>query len=75
MNRVEIDENLCKGCGLCALACPKKILGISETKRNSKGYAPAECLAPSSCSACRSCALICPDVCITVYKEKEEKVS
>jgi 2-oxoglutarate ferredoxin oxidoreductase subunit delta len=69
MNRVEINTEACKGCRLCIRACPKKILEISTTKRNAKGYSPVECINPRACSACRSCALTCPDVCITIFKE------
>ena len=32
-----IDETLCKGCGLCARACPKGIIALSGTKINAKG--------------------------------------
>ena len=42
MVRVTIDENLCKGCGLCARACPKHIIELSKTRINAKGYHPAE---------------------------------
>lgn len=69
MNRIEIDAESCKGCKLCMRACPKKILALSKTARNSKGYNTAECVDMASCTACKSCALTCPDVCITVYKD------
>ena len=42
MVRVTINENLCKGCGLCVRACPKHIIALSKTKINAKGYHPAE---------------------------------
>lgn len=41
MNYVVIDEERCKGCGLCINACPKKVLSFSK-KFNSKGYHPAQ---------------------------------
>lgn len=63
-----IDEERCKGCGLCVRACPKKILQISETIINRAGYHPAELTAPESCVACASCALTCPDMCIAIQK-------
>ena len=43
---VSINELVCKGCGLCARACPKNVLELSRTKLNAKGYHPAE--GPSS---------------------------
>lgn len=65
---VTINEEGCKGCGLCARACPKHILRLSETKINSKGYHPAENFDMGSCTACKACALTCPDVCIEIEK-------
>ena len=29
MNRVTFNEDLCKGCGLCVEACPKKIIALA----------------------------------------------
>ena len=66
--KVTVDEQRCKGCGLCALACPKKIMGLSETKIKSKGYRPAECKEPEKCIGCAFCATMCPDTVITVEK-------
>jgi 2-oxoglutarate ferredoxin oxidoreductase subunit delta len=43
---VTINENLCKGCGLCARACPKKIIELSKEKINAKGYHPATVVRP-----------------------------
>ena len=42
MVKVTINENLCKGCGLCVRACPKGIIELSKAKINAKGYHPAE---------------------------------
>lgn len=68
MIKLTIREDRCKGCGLCVRACPKKILAISSSKINSKGYRPAELIDPDACIACASCARTCPDVCITIEK-------
>lgn len=68
MAKVTIVEELCKGCGLCVRACPKKIMQLSKTKLNSKGYHPAEVVDPGACIACAACARTCPDVVITVEK-------
>ena len=64
MVRVTIDENLCKGCGLCARACPKHIIELSKTRINAKGYHPAEVINMEACIGCTSCARTCPDVVI-----------
>ena len=37
---VTINEERCKGCGLCVRACPKKIMQLSKSKLNAKGYHP-----------------------------------
>lgn len=60
-----IDEQYCKGCGLCMHYCPKQILKKSE-RRNAKGYVPPMAAAPEQCSKCRTCELICPELAITL---------
>ena len=41
MVKVTINENLCKGCGLCVRACPKGVLALAKDKLNAKGYHPS----------------------------------
>jgi len=66
---VLIDEELCKGCGLCVTVCTKKLLAISKEKINSKGYFPVVfCDEEEKCTACTLCAVMCPDLAITIYK-------
>jgi 2-oxoglutarate ferredoxin oxidoreductase subunit delta len=69
MARVYFNEDKCKGCGLCADACPKKIIVLSE-KLNTKGYHPASVSEENmkECIGCASCARMCPDVVIKVEK-------
>lgn len=67
MPKVTVNENLCKGCGLCTTACPKKIIVLSG-KLNNKGYHPAHVFDIEKCIACAMCAMMCPDVAITVEK-------
>ncbi|MGN0796028.1 MAG: 4Fe-4S binding protein [Christensenellales bacterium] len=68
MAKITIDEKLCKGCGLCAEACPKKILAVSKTVSNDKGYFVIECNDMANCIGCAFCATTCPDCVITVEK-------
>ncbi|MCL2392259.1 MAG: 4Fe-4S dicluster domain-containing protein [Oscillospiraceae bacterium] len=65
---VRICAETCKGCELCVLFCPKKIIAISSYI-NDKGYSPAECIKKDECVGCKSCALVCPDGAISIYKE------
>lgn len=66
-----IDSNRCKGCGLCIMVCPKKVLEIS-TDVNTKGYFPAYQARPKDCIHCTACCMICPDVAITITEIAEE---
>jgi 2-oxoglutarate ferredoxin oxidoreductase subunit delta len=68
MNRVVIDPERCKGCGLCLSFCPKKILVFSETP-NAAGYCPVLCVEEAKCIACTNCASICPETVFEIYKE------
>ncbi|HOI16359.1 MAG TPA: 4Fe-4S binding protein [Geobacteraceae bacterium] len=68
MPKIEIDELRCKGCGLCAIACPKKLIILSE-QINSHGYTPAVFSGTEQqCTGCCLCAEMCPDVAIKVFK-------
>ena len=68
MPKVTFQTDLCKGCGLCVDACPKKIIALSSDKLNKKGHSPAEITDPSKCIGCAFCATMCPDCVITVEK-------
>ena len=67
MAKTIFKEELCKGCGLCVSACPKKIVVLQE-KLNSKGYHPAGVIEQDKCIGCAFCATMCPDCVITVEK-------
>ena len=68
MAKVTFNKDLCKGCGLCVDACPKKIIALAKDEINFKGYHPAQITDQSACIACAFCATMCPDCVITVEK-------
>ncbi len=68
MPKITVDESVCKGCGLCANACPLKIIFLDTGRLNLKGYHPARLMEPGRCTGCASCAAMCPDTAITVEK-------
>jgi 2-oxoglutarate ferredoxin oxidoreductase subunit delta len=42
---------------------------------NMKGYRSAVLFDPeNNCTGCALCAVVCPDVCITVFRDVREKV-
>jgi len=68
MPRVIVDQQFCKGCGLCVDACPEKIMALDLEQISLKGYNPAFCTDMEKCNACLSCAQMCPDVAITIER-------
>lgn len=57
--RVEINEQECKGCGLCVRACPPQVLRLSE-RLNSYGYHPVMYVG-QGCTGCGACFYACPE--------------
>jgi len=53
---IVVNIERCKGCNLCVVACPAKVL-LLNNEANSKGYNYSYMADPD-----------CPDACITVYK-------
>lgn len=66
MTKAFIDPTVCKGCGLCAVTCPKKVIALDRSVLNAKGYHPARVIDLENCIGCAMCALMCPDCAITV---------
>jgi len=66
--RVEIIPDQCKGCELCVLECPKKVLEIGENI-NKLGYKNAR-YKGEGCIGCGICFYACPEPgTITVYQK------
>ncbi len=68
---VVVNTERCKGCNLCVVACPLKVLSLSK-EVNIKGYNYAVQVVDDVCTGCCSCGTVCPDGCISVYRVKNE---
>ncbi|NQT96094.1 MAG: 4Fe-4S dicluster domain-containing protein [Candidatus Omnitrophica bacterium] len=67
MAKIKIDSEICKGCELCIIYCPKHCI-VSSGKINKRGVKPAMPKKDAECTGCTICALICPDCAIEVYR-------
>ena len=56
-----IKEKRCKGCGICAAFCQKKVLEVSLLGK----ITPVR---PEDCIACGQCEMRCPDFAIFVER-------
>ncbi|MBR9979979.1 MAG: 4Fe-4S dicluster domain-containing protein [Desulfatitalea sp.] len=65
-----IELNRCKGCGLCVMVCPKKVLELSD-QVNNMGYFPAYQARPEDCILCAICCTMCPDVAISITEKAD----
>jgi len=68
---VEVENEVCKGCELCVVACPKDCLVMGENV-NKKGYHYVVFNDIENCVGCADCAVVCPDAVLTVFRAKIE---
>ncbi|MBN2363099.1 4Fe-4S binding protein [candidate division WOR-3 bacterium] len=57
--KVVINASLCKGCGLCIIACPKNCL-VASPDLNEKSFHPAA-YTGEGCIGCGTCFYTCPE--------------
>jgi NAD-dependent dihydropyrimidine dehydrogenase PreA subunit len=55
---LNLDSEICVGCGICTLVCPHQVLDVSEKK--------AKVVDSNGCMECGACAKNCPVEAITV---------
>lgn len=67
--QIIIDENICKGCGLCTVTCPRTLLKLSD-ETSITGYNPATITSQEKCAGCALCAGMCPALAINVFSRK-----
>lgn len=65
--KIQIYENICKGCGICIEFCPLKVLEQSR-EMNKRGYYPPKLRDAEKCTGCRICELMCPDFAIAAIE-------
>lgn len=58
--RVEVEERLCKSCGICIAFCTRGVLEAQGALRK------AVAAHPERCTGCRMCEIYCPDWAISV---------
>jgi 2-oxoglutarate ferredoxin oxidoreductase subunit delta len=65
---VIVNEDECKGCGLCIEICPEKVL-FEQKHLNRMGYHPSG-YTGQGCIGCGHCFYACPEPgAISVYKK------
>jgi 2-oxoglutarate ferredoxin oxidoreductase subunit delta len=70
---LRVDDDECKGCGLCVEACPPKVIHLSQ-RLNHSGYRTAV-YAGAGCTGCGICFMSCPEPgAITVLHAVNPKV-
>ena len=52
VNKVTIDETVCKGCGLCKKSCPVSAISGEKSKTHA--------IDKKTCVSCGSCRSACP---------------
>jgi len=57
--QLRVNEDECKGCGLCMEACPPKVIRLSD-RLNHSGYRTA-LYAGKGCTGCGICFMACPE--------------
>ncbi|MCR5067045.1 MAG: 4Fe-4S binding protein [Erysipelotrichaceae bacterium] len=58
------ETSWCKGCGICAAFCPRKVLAIIDEK--------VKIVDSDSCIFCGQCELRCPDYAIWLEVDEHE---
>ena len=56
---LRVNQDECKGCGLCIESCPKKVIALKD-QLNHYGYRTAA-YTGSGCTGCGICFLACPE--------------
>jgi 2-oxoglutarate ferredoxin oxidoreductase subunit delta len=63
--KIEVNKDLCKGCGICVAFCQKKVLELDEQDK-------AAAVRPEDCNVCTLCELRCPDMALEIKADESE---
>ena len=61
----KVDQDTCKGCGLCAERCPFKAITVENEKAS---------VNPNRCYGCGACAVTCPTGAIKLHREERSYI-
>lgn len=78
MSYVTVDTEKCKGCAICARFCHNEVLELSKDANSSGAFYPVlleKGKKGKSCNGCANCAVVCPDMCIEVWRTKKAKAN
>ena len=71
-HRVDLDESLCKGCGICVDVCRAKVFDVGGGL-SPRGLPVVIAARPKDCTGCLQCEYLCPDMAIAVTEEEGEE--
>ncbi len=71
MQKIIVDEAICKGCSLCIAVC--KPGALRDGKRRNKGGHVVPDYEDAGCIQCANCEWTCPEMAITVTAKVKRK--
>jgi 2-oxoglutarate ferredoxin oxidoreductase subunit delta len=60
---IHVDQERCKGCGICVPFCARGLLKLS-TRLNEKGHSFVDIQGEEKCGGCMNCAVMCPEAAV-----------